>query len=79
MVHEHNLDDDIEQEKLKSLVEIDFLLEYELFGSWWHEYIPTQFLRDLMASYIRKWARYKLTKMLMNVTDQNGEGYKRTS
>lgn len=77
MVHEHNIDDDIEQEKKKSLAEIDFLLDYELLGSWWHDLIPTQWLRDIMAAYIvrkvhRKWGRYKLTKMLMDIeNDQN--------
>jgi hypothetical protein len=72
MVHEHSIEEEIQEEKLKSLVEIDFLLDYELLGSWWHDLIPTQWLRDIMAAYItrkvhRKWARYKLTKMLSDV------------
>jgi len=80
MVHEHSIEDDIQQEKLKSLVEIDFLLDYELLGSWWHEYIPTQWLRDIMASYVtrkvhRKWALYKLTKMMMDVQDKEKPGF----
>jgi len=74
MVHEHNIYDDIEQEKQKSLEEIDFLLEYEILGSWWSEYVPTQWLRDIIALYItrkvhRKWARYKFIKIMANVEE----------
>jgi hypothetical protein len=84
MVFEHNWDDEIQTEKLKSLQELDFLLDYELLGSWWHELIPTQWLRDIMAAYVtrkvhKKWGRYKLTKMMMDATNQNGESQKRTS
>ena len=76
MVHEHSIEDDIQQEKLKSLVEIDFLLDYELFGSFWCDYIPTQFLRDMMSKYItrkvhRKWAKYKLKMLFKDVEKTN--------
>jgi hypothetical protein len=84
MVFEHNWEDEIQAEKEESMKEIKFLLEYELMSLWWAEYVAWQWLRDIVSHYItwkvmRKWRRYKLIKMIADVTDKNGSSKERTS
>ena len=70
MVYEHNtMDEEIEQEKLKSLDEIKFLFEYEIRSRTWVSYVPFEWLQQIVANYystevMRKWRKYKISKMM---------------
>ena len=71
MVYEHDWDEEIEIEKLKSLEEINFLFEYEVKSRKWVQYVPFRWLQKLVQDYfswevMRKWKRYKLAKMIEN-------------
>jgi hypothetical protein len=78
MVHEHGIEEEIQEEKGKSMEEIKFLIEYELLSLWWAEFIAWQWLRDIISYWIerkvmRKWKRYKFTKMMADVKETKEE------
>jgi len=72
MVYEHDYDKEIEESKVQSMDEINFLFEYEIMSSWWTGYIPFDWMQEIVAAHfsrkvVRKWKKYRFTKMLQDV------------
>lgn len=72
MVFEHSIEDEILAEKEQSLKELQFLLEYEIYSSWWAKWVTWTWTQDWIEKYFAeivriKWRKYKLTKMLEHV------------
>lgn len=72
MVYEHDLEEEILSDKEQSVNELQFLLEYEVYGSWWGRKFLGTWLQGWMERYFAekvryKWKKYKTTKMLSDV------------
>ena len=76
MVFEHSIEEEIQTDKIESLKELQFLLEYEIMSSWWAKWVTWTWTQDVIEEYYakkvrKKWSKYKLSKMLEDVQTED--------
>lgn len=78
MVFEHDFEEEIQADREESLKELQFLLEYEIYSSWWAKWVTWTWTQDWIEEYYaemtkKKWRKYKLAKMFEDVKAQAKE------